>query len=386
MRYGYRNAAGAWIRPPLFREASLFMGKVARVNFLGQLGLIDPQGRWLTPAPPDDPEQLARRAQLQSGPHTRDGRIGLIDRRGGWVVRPLFHAAEETPEPGEFLLDMTGNNQRVRVDDRGRLLGDEFGASSTPPPREDKLIPDDLIAATRNGRWGVRDRQGKWWIEPVHAKVEVVSAQTAWVQSGDKWGLMDIRKGDWIVPAGYQALTLLNDGLVRACEVEVSGCIIYTESGRGLPDADIEEAFAFDAQGMAAVRNQQRGWGWVNRAGDWVIPPQFESVRDFSGEAAIVIPHPGPEESRKPVVVQADYTISGISLWPGVRLGAVQVSGGEYSRSGLFNAEAQWLLPRPEVWAALGGGSMPSKKPNRNDSESTSSPSSKTAMPAGAPN
>lgn len=58
------------------------------------------------------------------------------------------------------------------------------------------------------------------------------------------------------------------------------------KAGKPIIEKNFDGCGDFDGQGLAPVKLDDRGWGWMNTKGELVIKPQFEVVKDFSGGVA----------------------------------------------------------------------------------------------------
>lgn len=134
-------------------------------------------------------------------------------------------------------------------------------------------------------QWGYVDPAGKFVIQPIYDRVaEFESDGLAIVRQGDKYGL--INKGgvkvvtpewDWIEPANDDLVRVLAKGQARQT-VDSAGKLLFGEPS-------VTGNFG---SGLAPYRNEAGLFGYVNRAGEVVIPAQFRSTYAFHDGKAVV--------------------------------------------------------------------------------------------------
>lgn len=105
-RFGYQNAQGEYVIPPLYSSASPFVDGVAVVTRDGYHFLIDPQGarmnnlRWKRPADARRDDAL----EFQLTPVEQDGGYRIYDRNAERVRDQLYRDATRIVGGGKYLL------------------------------------------------------------------------------------------------------------------------------------------------------------------------------------------------------------------------------------------------------------------------------------------
>ena len=314
--WGYKDSSGNVVIPPKFRQASTFSEGIAEVEEGLLAGYIDKTGRYaIKPCFPIgastfdngiaygtkcSKEFSAKPFQSGSGcvQNTCYFRLGLINRSGKFITEPRY--------------------EQFRPISEGRL------------------------AFRLDGKWGFMDSSGKVVIEPKYAAVQPFSeglaavTEEAW-DGGlspiipSAWGFVD-RDGKLVIPHQYRSAGSFHDGLALVSEnchnisgkpegfIDKAGKLQissdqYLSSGfeggvavrcqnkkRWLIDTSakpltddlydqlgVEEdkAYRLVSEGLIPVRKGSF-WGFIDTAGNCVIPPQFNEVGHFHDGLAVV--------------------------------------------------------------------------------------------------
>jgi hypothetical protein len=343
VRYGYIDATGTVIIPPLFCYAFDFSDDAASASFdsrevdIGPDGVIrtlpanladerrtgavrhhhsswrncviDAQGRAITPR------------SLQDDSITWAGEMGLVgreigtsfwysevygyvDRSGRWIARPVYPEAH-LPRDGLARVRAWGINKGRGgiwfagpygyIDTRGKLA---------IPARlwNAQDFSEGLAAVRIGGRWGYIDKRGEVAIRPQFTRVDPFSEGLARVtvltarrdcrgNREEAEGFID-RTGRFVIQPRVGHLSGFNEGLaiIEAPCADAAG----SESRRGYMDktaktvipARYKLASAF-SEGLAAVGDAWKQ-GYIDQTGAEVIPPQFRWAEEFQGGVARV--------------------------------------------------------------------------------------------------
>lgn len=156
-----------------------------------------------------------------------DGKPGVIDKTGKWVV-----------EPGPYSTIAPFSNGYARV------------------------------MRSKDGRYGYIDGSGRLVIQPAFDQaLGFNEAGTAPVRTGGRWGVID-RKGEWVGPRRYASIGEYREGLAPFLE---NGLYGYLDArGQEAIPARFEQAKPF-SEGLAAVKEPGWGWGYIDKSGAWVI-------------------------------------------------------------------------------------------------------------------
>lgn len=93
------------------------------------------------------------------------------------------------------------------------------------------------------------------------------------------------RKGEIAVPTKFQYVGFFNEGLAAVVENNLFGYI--DKEGNYVIQPRFTGAGMF-VDGLALVRNENDRWGFIDREGNWVIPAYYEAGTDFHNGVAAV--------------------------------------------------------------------------------------------------
>lgn len=332
--WGLLDGRGDWLTEPRFADVGLggfHNGYLAASDGRGW-GAVDKTGQWavqpLLPEPPEfDERGLARVGGSNASP-------SLINRRGEpQNCEPLVDLSLA------LLNDYRGYYYACALAGGGLYVaqGEAFG---------DKYFHDRALGLhcvrAANGLYGLLDERGNWAAEPAFAEILPFKNGLAAAQSSKTllWGLINA-KGEWILKArfnetrspetGGAAVARLGswgliglDGLWRA---EAIYSDIYEFHG-GLAVFELNGKFGFlDEWGQVAIEprfdwlsrhgkpfagqdlavagvghEENRRYGLINRAGDWVLAPEYLLIADFLEREGCT---GGMDEQRRAVIINA---------------------------------------------------------------------------------
>ncbi|HWG18935.1 MAG TPA: WG repeat-containing protein [Terracidiphilus sp.] len=266
-------------------------------------GLIDRAGAIIVPlcfdAIDDLSEGLAR--------FERDGRWGFIDRAGSVVIQPTFPWAEQFHE-GLAHVQVTGS--ALEMDGRWGYI-DKSGKIAIPPNSarmmsdsegEESAFHEGLAMTEVEGkafpqRKGFIDKTGKLVIPGRFTYAYPFSDGLAAVtesESGDTgWGFID-KSGNWMIPPRFGWASSFRFGLAAVNRKQDCGYIDKTGAQvlrLPLPvgQEDCASAWGDFTDGLSRWLFGAK-YGFIDRTGKTVIPPQFDLTFGFSeGLAAVQV-------------------------------------------------------------------------------------------------
>ncbi|MEM8638837.1 MAG: WG repeat-containing protein [Cyanobacteria bacterium P01_G01_bin.54] len=331
---GYINEQGQFLIEPRYDWAEPFSDGVAYVEFREdkkpRRGFINRAGELIISLLPRDETDIwfERELIINHGyifaeerlPLRQEfgGKIGYIDTAGEFVIEPQFDSADdfheglaivnwrESEDQGEFqkrYIDPDGN-VKLNLNDLGYDAGSSF---------------DQGAAIVRSGRrFGFIDKNGNLLLEPILSAIahwndeewpltrEFVSGRLP-VKVGEpqedssyfvkpewvgKWGYADINGGFGIEPQ-FDCAGDFSEG--RAAVIPVSSNSM-NESAPILIDTDgnrieldkteprpVLRCYSLEfKEGLAEVESTDHHYGYINKEGQWAIPPIFYTARGFS--------------------------------------------------------------------------------------------------------
>ena len=250
-KIGYIDTTGKFAIEPRFKRAYSFQEGVGVVDWLdseGKLhnGYVDHSGKIVL-----DLEDWANGSFHQGVAAVNfNGRDGLIDRQGNLLIEPILSEVNNPDEDyGPANVEFKSGKIRVKV-----------GEPKESSPY--KVKPEWV------GKWGYVDQKGGWAIEPQFFKASQFSEGRAIVVKDKK---------DFLYESIYRGTLIDEEG--NAIEI--------TEKD---PTPLLNWASTEFHGGLADVRTKEEdyGWGYIDPQGKWAIEPKFSSTLAFSGELARV--------------------------------------------------------------------------------------------------
>lgn len=300
-REGFIDRAGQIVIAPCFDAVGEFSEGLARFKRDGRWGYIDPAGNIVIeptfPWAEEFHEGLAH-VQITGTVLGYDGRWGYIDQTGNVVIPPnsgrMFSDSggeESAFHDGLAIIEIenAGFPRKGLIDKGGKLV---------IPARFTYVYPfsEGLAAATESEfgdtGWGYIDKSGNWAIPPRFDSASSFQLGLAPVNRKKDCGYID-KKGDQVLhlpaPGGKQDCALawgdFTDGLSRWLFGRKYGFI--DRSGKTVIPPQFDLTYGF-SEGLAAVQIGRK-WGYINTTGKMVIAPQeFWNVKPFHNGLAQV--------------------------------------------------------------------------------------------------
>jgi hypothetical protein len=267
----------------------------------GKVGFIDYKGREVIPAKfgnAGDSAHFLEGLAPVSGP---DG-SGFIDVSGNFVVGPrkdwLVQHQFHEGIAAVLLVGKGGQeNTPAWIDGRGSVL-------FSGPRMGESCFSEGLAPLLFGNKWGFVNNEFKIVIQPRFEWANEFSEGLAVVSVGSKWGFID-KSGKQVIAAKYSLAWPFRDGLGRV-RIDIPNGTEMTEEGRrtryrykyGFVDHDgieviplqFEQATYF-SQGYALACPQNSAlFGIINKAGEFVHPPEYEYAGDFhEGVSAVAV-------------------------------------------------------------------------------------------------
>lgn len=235
------------------------------------------------------------------------GKWGYVDKHGAIVIPLQFDAPFSAGDDNNFMVKsgppfpVFQAGKWVLVDKRGERLGqmvfDEIVPGEGPIVCGSKLkkwgcvdaqgaevipftfdsarpVKDNLVALKTKDLWGLADQKGALLIPPTFREIiGVFEDGLALVQFSDqKWGLIN-REGKEVSKKRFDGAAFPSEGLwpVKTGDTwalaDLSGEIFQPLSG-------LKNVFGFK-EGLAPAESNSGSYGYIDRSGKFVIPPQF---------------------------------------------------------------------------------------------------------------
>lgn len=189
-----------------------------------------------------------------------------------WAIPPQYDYVYSFTEEG-FAVVKDGEAFML-IDEDNRHILQEWESKYV-------FVVDGLYASQTNGRWGIRQLDGEWVVDPQFQSIEYSNSLQSGIpaQQRNLWGTIDL-SGNWLIKPSYSAkYFFFGSGLAA---VERNGRYGFIDATEALVipysfDAtygfsDVGFAFA-SANGLAGI---------IDIKGEWVINPQYERAAVLS--------------------------------------------------------------------------------------------------------
>ena len=335
---GYLAPDGSWAISPAFNNAQPFSGNIATVERAGVPGIIDPAGRWLTPRLPDDPVVARWLVTRGVGPEHAYG-SGVINRDGVAVIPTLFPSVEAIDKT-HFRACHQNGCDTVEVPDLPTLPAVKPIKAAISAAMIEST--SHWIAAAENGKWGFQDAEGRWAIKPQFDDAEPFDGGLAKARRGELWGIV-MPSGKWLFLPQFQQIGPFAHGV--AVGTGNAGTVLLRADGKSI-HLEGEVLTPFGADGLAVAGRASAGKiGFIDRNGEWAVPPTYDAAQSFSGAYAIVSGHL-PETWRPSNFNEPPYILRSVH-WLSPDVVALRAWIGKEERVGLIDKNGNWLLPSP---------------------------------------
>lgn len=205
-----------------------------------------------------------------------DTKFGFIDETGQVVIAPQFEWARDFSE-GLAAVRKNGNKWGF-IDKTGKMvINNQFSAAGD--------FSEGLAVVVVNGKMGYIDKNGNSVVEPEFVAAGEFSEGMAHV--GERkgrnliFGYID-KKGQMVItlPPGISGRKFFNGMAAISCHIEINKKEKNNKDEQ--PEAKSMpwklESGTFPSEKSKTVEK----YGYINKAGEIIIPPQFKYVGDFS--------------------------------------------------------------------------------------------------------
>ncbi|HAN09431.1 MAG TPA: hypothetical protein DCP90_02325 [Clostridiales bacterium] len=192
---------------------------------------------------------------------SKDGKWGLIDKKGEWVV-PLTYDSQKTnlSDFGDIevgVADFSGGIATVQKDGKWGVI-DTQGNSITPIQYEKAFVWNGFAGVRQNGKWGSVDKAGNVVVPFEYDGIGAFSEGRITVEKSGSWGAVDIN-GNIVVPLIYDRLDSFNDGYAVVEDNGKKGFV--NKNGNVIVPIIYDDAWGF-TDGLACVKLGDK-WGYA---------------------------------------------------------------------------------------------------------------------------
>lgn len=237
-------------------------------TYIGGCGLVDGEGKWLcAPVLPtgDGCTGYGWSFGSFSGDFlifSHDGRYGLMDRSGAYLIRPVYDKLAPLANPSYFKA-FSGGKAGV-VDYRGNVI---------VPLEYDYVgnMEEDMIIVGRSGKYGCYDSKGIMLFQPEFDMMKEFSDGKSHVQNNGLYGFVD-NKGNVLRNSAEE-------------EEEPRSRVVVSLSGKMLVKLVYDSGGTFSC-GLAPL-SQDGKFGYINMDGNFAVPRIYDNVTEFNVQTSL---------------------------------------------------------------------------------------------------
>ncbi len=253
-RFAFMNEKGTEVFTIEKAEVGgLFWNGIAPVRVGEHWGYVDKTGRWVHQPQCDEIDTLTDSLQIV----VKNKKRGLINQTGKLVCPIKYDWISELGDSGLGVVQIGHDEfqmQRGVIDKTGRFLlepiaGRDFHTVNLKGESDQKIFP-----RLKNRVWGFTDNHGKVVIEPQFDSIDFLGEGMVAVRAKRLIGLVDVRSEKLVCPPKYYYVRKYSEGLAEA-------------------QPELTDKF-----------------GYVNRAGNLVIPAAWRATNRFCDGVAAVSP------------------------------------------------------------------------------------------------
>lgn len=203
----------------------------------------------------------------------------LIDSFGHFIVRKN-NSDVWLKVKGDYdiIYDFHDNWALARKNSLWGLINDQ-GKTIIPFEYEEAFFSDDdLVRCKKNGFWGFIDNQGKVIIPFIYEYAREFCEDLSACKKNGLWGFID-KCGNNVIPFKFEWAGSFCNHYAKIKEKEIQST--YFEQTVITSDNILA--------GYDQVNYDYEVYGFINKQGQIIIPPQYERVSDFSGDGIATV-------------------------------------------------------------------------------------------------
>ncbi|MBK9192219.1 MAG: WG repeat-containing protein [Crocinitomicaceae bacterium] len=277
-QYGYINKSGKIVIQPVYDDALSFNEGHAVVEYREKLGMINRNGEFIISPRFEDLGNLRNGLAY----FLQDTLYGYFDSKGIERIPPKYTDAYDF-EKGKAVVSQNGFFGLIDV----------FGTTFIPMKYEElKGYDQDIYLAKLNDFWGMIHISGDTILPFEYDYIGQMKNNRAIVEKESAFNYVTVHGvavlQNWIpVYAEYRQLAEYKNGYAK----------IYTDGKYNLIDTTGKKLFAQPKENtgdysLVIAASKGGKWGFVNAAGNQVIPYTFSFANSFKGNVAIVMADP----------------------------------------------------------------------------------------------
>ncbi|MDA0193833.1 MAG: WG repeat-containing protein [Bacteroidetes bacterium] len=269
--WGYVDFSGHVAIAFKYDHSSSFKDGRARVNYLGNYGIINSAGQWVVNPEHEQIEVINKDLFISR----RAERSDIIN-SAGKVVYQTYHALEAH---SLGVKEVTSSGKYGLINEKGeRILAPEFDYISD-------LKDDQLMIVNRDDDWGVVDRKGSFIINMTDEYQEIrdFSEDFLVIKKDDRYGFIDLN-GKLRIANRYDDVQTFNDGQAAVKILGNWGFIDRLERLSIQPRYDRIGVFI----NQVAIVKEDGNFGLINRDDEDLIDIVYDSIWTLSSGSYMI--------------------------------------------------------------------------------------------------
>lgn len=216
------------------------------------------------------------------------GKMGVIDSKGAWVMQPKFDYLELLNSKQVLARNKTSQwylNACFLTDIKGNILHRFPDSLNVRLVNSGNLLAAQVISQQKFKKTGLVNWQGKWIILPRYDAISSFSEGLASVKLNNKWGVIN-EQGREVIPLVYEQINEFLHGRAIAKKGGLYGLI----DPKGTPVIPHQYTAMGKSrlQGFMTVKTGGQ-WGVISEQNGWELKPQYEFVELLGADRALVM-------------------------------------------------------------------------------------------------
>ena len=271
--------AAALVITPRFEAAGSFHMGSAPVKMDGKWGLIDEKGEWIL-APTFT--EIGKYTQEGLLPVKAADKYGYIDASGASVTGFIYDAVKAFSE-GLAAVKVKDEWGYILPDNKWYMKPGFEGAGSFKQGVAPIKFAEGWGYALRE--WGEGVTGQDWLLEPIYQRTYEFSEGHGVFKLDNKMGLVDTKKNILIKPK-YSNMKKYSDGMLPVSLK--TGQWFYVDNKDNVVIDEKYTAASSFSEGLASVKKKGK-WGYIDKNNQTIIPFQYDRAYDFHEGVAVAV-------------------------------------------------------------------------------------------------
>ncbi len=284
--YGYINKKGNEVIPCGYQRVNDFNEGLAGVsNFTELYGFCDKFGNLVIPY---KYKEISNFKEGLAAVQHKEGLWGYIDKNGNEVIPFMFNAAYDFSE-GYAVVEYRNDDKKIYayINKEGKILANYDGVTNFA--NGCAMVSDYKGIYTIDNQFNQKDKLKDELNNNLTIYGNISKLTLCKNERCSKYGYLD-QSLNLVIPCiYYEARSFQNEVAIVELTEDIIGFV--TKDGRNIlfsKKNKYEEIYDFN-EGLAAVKNKEGLWGYINKHGIEVIPCQYKSANSFRKKLAGVL-------------------------------------------------------------------------------------------------